>query len=119
MSRDERIAARLVAAIETLLPAWCAISTDAGWLHVAIRGRREVSVALLPSDGLEASLAENVLNTIQDAIVRTSTTPWPPAIDPTDLPLPAAAVRRGQLVAWFGPEAHPTVMLPPIDLASV
>lgn len=122
MSRDERIAARLVAAIEPLLPAWCAIAIDAGWLHVAIHGRWEVSVALIASEGLpdqEATLAVNVLNTIQDAIVRTSTTPWPPASAPTDLPLPGAAVREEHLLAWFGPEASPTVVVPAIDLSTV
>ena len=67
----------------------------------------------------EAVLAFNVLSAIQDVIVRTSTLPWPPASEPTYLPYPAAVVREGQLVAWFGPEAQPTVALQPIDLAAV
>jgi hypothetical protein len=86
---------------------------------VAIRGDVEVSMCLLATDGIpegDARLADNVLNTVQDAIVRTSTRPWPPASEPTHLPLPEVAVRHGQLLAWFGPEAHPTVALPPIDL---
>ena len=62
--------------------------------------------------------AFNVLSTIQDVIVRSSTRPWPPASEPTYLPYPAAAVRQGLLVAWFGSEAHPTVAIPPIDLAT-
>jgi len=31
---------------------------------------------------------------------------------------PAAAVRQGLLVAWYGPEGQPTVAIPPIDLAT-
>ena len=118
MTKEERIAARLVAAIEPLLPAWCAISIDGDELHMFVDGRWEVSVALWTGDR-EADLARNVLNTIQDAVVRTSTTPWPAATDPTDLPIPEATVRSGQLLAWYGPENGPTVTLPPIDLATV
>jgi hypothetical protein len=122
MSREERIAARLIAALDSLIPAWCAISIDAHNLDVAIDGRWEVSMALdvaAGAPGGEASLAVQVLNTIQDAIVRTTTKPWPPTNEPTRLPLPEAAVREGQLVAWFGPEAQPVVAIPPIELATV
>jgi hypothetical protein len=122
MSREERLAARLMAAIGPLLPAWCALSIHAGWLHVAIHGDVEVSMCLIATEGIperDAALADSILNTIQDAIVRTSTRPWPPASEPTFLPIAEAAVRQGQLLAWFGPEAHPTVALQPIDLAAV
>jgi hypothetical protein len=50
MSRDERIAARLVAAIQALMPAWCTISIDAGWLRIAIDGKTEVSVGLVADE---------------------------------------------------------------------
>jgi hypothetical protein len=122
MSREERLAARLVAAIGPLLPAWCALSIHAGWLDVAIHGDVEVSMGLVATEGIperDAALAFNILNTIQDAIVRASTRPWPPASEPTYLPIPESTVRQGQLLAWFGPQAHPTVVLPPIDLATV
>ena len=122
MSRDERIAARLIAAINSLIPAWCTTSFDHDWLEVAIDGNAEVAVYLAVAQGepdREAVLAFNVLSTIQDAIVRTSTQPWPPASDPTYLPCPEAAIRGGLLMVWFGPEAQPTVTLPPIDLATV
>ena len=118
MSREERIAARLVAAIHSLIPVWCVISIEAGRLDVAVDGRCEVSMALGWDDRDPDVLAFNVLSTIQDAIVRTSTNPWPPASEPTRLPLPEAVVRQEQLVAWFGPEAHPDVAIPPIDLAT-
>jgi hypothetical protein len=122
MSRDERIAARLMAALVPLMPASCTTSIQAGWLAVAIDGHWWVSVCVGIDDRLpdrEAVMAANVLNTIQDAIVRWSTRPWPPASEPTYLPCPDAAVRQGQLVIWFGPEDNPTVTLPPIDLATV
>ena len=122
MSRDERIAARLIAAMGPLIPAWCTTSSHDDWLGFAIDGSVEVSIYLAVARGehdREAVLAFNVLSTIQDVIVRTSTRPWPPASDPTDLPYPAATVREGLLVAWFGSEAQPTVALPPIDLATV
>ena len=102
MSRDERIAARLIAAINSLIPAWCTTSFHHDWLEVAIDGNAEVAVYLAVAQGepdREAVLAFNVLSTIQDAIVRTSTQPWPPASEPTYLPYPAAAVRQGLLVA--------------------
>jgi len=121
MSRDERIAARLIAALDPWLPTSCTTSIDAGWLEIAIDGTAEVSVALAVDARLsdrEAVLAFNVLSTIQDVIVRDSTRPWPPASDPTYLPYPAAAIRQGLLVAWFGSEAHPIVVIPPIDLAT-
>jgi len=121
MSRDERIAARLIAAINSLIPVWCTASFHHDWLEVAIDGNAEVAVYLAVAQGerdREAVVAFNVLSTIQDAIVRTSTQPWPPASEPTYLPYPAAAVRQGQLVAWYGPEAQPTVAIPPIDLAT-
>jgi hypothetical protein len=121
MSRDERIAARLIAAMGPLVPAYCTISIGGDELDVAIDGRWWVSIGLAVDERFpdrEAVLAFNVMNTIQDVIVRHSTKPWPPASDPTDLPYPAAAVRQGLLVAWFGSEAHPTVALPPIDLAT-
>ena len=122
MSRDERIAARLIAAMGPLIPAWCTTSSHDDWLGFAIDGSVEVSIYLAVARGepdREAVLAFNVLSTIQDVIVRTSTRPWAPASDPTDLPYPAATVREGLLVAWFGSEAQPTVALPPIDLATV
>ena len=122
MSRDERIAARLIAAMGPLIPAWCTTSSHDDWLGFAIDGSVEVSIYLAVARGepdREAVLAFNVLSTIQDVIVRTSTRPWPPASDPTYLPYPAAAIRQGLLVAWFGSEAQPTVALPPIDLATV
>ena len=121
MSREERIAARLIAALDPWLPTSCTTSIDAGWLEIAIDGTAEVSVALAVDARLsdrEAVLAFNVLSTIQDVIVRDSTRPWPPASDPTYLPYPAAAIRQGLLVAWFGSEAHPIVVIPPIDLAT-
>jgi hypothetical protein len=121
MSRDERIAARLIAAIDSLMPASCTTSIHAGWLEVAIDGNAEVWIDLAVDERLpdrEAVLAFNVLSTIQDVIVRSSTWPWPPASEPTYLPYPAAAVRQGLLMAWFGSEAHPTVVIPPIDLAT-
>jgi hypothetical protein len=119
MSREERIAARLVAAIAPLTPAWCTVSIDAEWLHVAIHGDVEVSMRLNVGDRAPEELAFNILSTIQDAIVRTSTRPWPPASEPTFLPIPEAAVRDGQLLTWFGPEAHPVVTIPPIDLTAM
>src|SRR5262245_49251610 len=121
MSRDERITARLIAALDSLIPASFTISIDAGRLEVAVEGEWEVSIDLAVDEGLpdrEAVLAFNVLSTIQDAIVRSSRQPWPPASEPTYLPYPAAAVRDGLLVAWYGSEAHPTVAVPPIDLAT-
>jgi hypothetical protein len=121
MSRDERIAARLIAAINSLIPTSCTTSIDAGRLEVAIDGNWWVSIDLAVDErwpDREAVLAFNVLSTIQDVIVRSSTQPWPPASEPTYLPYPAAAVRQGLLVAWFGSEAHPTVAIPPIDLAT-
>ena len=122
MSRDERIAARLIVALGSLIPSSCTTSIHAGWLEVAIDGDAWGSIGLAVDDRLpdrEAVVAFNVLSAIQDVIVRASTRPWPPASDPTDLPYPAAAVRQGLLLAWFGPEAHPTVTVPPIDLATV
>ena len=89
MSRDERIAARLIAAMGPLIPAWCTTSSHDDWLGFAIDGSVEVSIYLAVARGepdREAVLAFNVLSTIQDVIVRTSTRPWPPASDPTDLP---------------------------------
>jgi hypothetical protein len=120
MSRNERIAARLIAAIGPLVPASCTTSIHDGWLEVAIDGHVDVSISLAAGElpGREAVLAVNVLSTIQDVIVRASTRPWPPAADPTHLPYPEAEVRQGVLLAWFGSEAHPTVALPPIDLAA-
>ena len=121
MSRDERIAARLIAALDSLIPAYCTIAVDAGRLDVAIAGKVEVSMDLNVDARVpdrEAALAFTVLSTIQDAIVRTSRQPWPPASKPTYLPYPAATVRQGLLVAWFGSESHPTVAIPPIDLAT-
>src|SRR5690349_11596807 len=106
MSRDERIAAPLIAAIEPLMPASCTTSIHDGWLEVAIEGHVDVSINLgaggLP--GREAVLAVNVLSTIQDVIVRSSTRPWPPATDPTHLPYPEAEVRQGLLLARYGSE---------------
>ena len=119
MTREERIAARLIAAISPLMPATCTTSIRAGWLEVAIDGHWWVSIDLTVAEGVPDLLAFNVLSTIQDVIVRASTRPWPPASEPTYLPIPAAAVREGLLVAWFGPEAHPTVAIPPIDLSTV
>ena len=81
----------------------------------------EVSIDLTVYERLpdrEAVLAFNVLSTIQDVVVRSSRQPWPPASEPTYLPYPAAAVRRGLLLVWFGSEAHPTVAISPIDLAT-
>jgi hypothetical protein len=121
MSRDERIAARLIAAIDSLIPASCTTSIHADWLEIAIDGNAEVALYLAVAQGMpdrEAVLAFNVLSTIQDVIVRSSTWPWPPASEPTYLPYPAAAVRQGLLVAWFGSEEHPTLAIPPIDLAT-
>jgi hypothetical protein len=121
MSRDERIAARLIAAIGSLIPASCTTSIHAGWLEIAIDGNWWVSIDLAVAEGApdrEAVLAFNVLSTIQDVIVRASTRPWPPASDPTYLPYPAAAVRQRLLVAWFGSEEHPILAIPPIDLAT-
>ena len=122
MSRDERIAARLIDAIASLIPASCTTSIVAGRLEVASDGEWWVTVDLGPDTRLpdrEAYLAHNVLDAIQDVIVRSSTRPWPPASDPTYLPCPEAAIRGGLLMVWFGPEAQPTVTLPPIDLATV
>lgn len=122
MSRNERIAARLIAAIDPLIPASCTTSIHAGWLEIASDGNAEVSIDLAVDERLsdrEAVLAFNVLSTIQDVIVRSSTRPWPPASDPTHLPYPGAAVRQGLLVAWFGSETDPTVAVGPIDLATV
>jgi hypothetical protein len=121
MSRDERIAARLIVALNSLIPASCTTSIEAGRLEVAIDGNWWVSVDLAVDERVpdrEAVLAFNVLSTIQDVIVRSSSRPWPPASEPPDLPYPAAAVRQGLLVAWFGSEVHPTVAIPPIDLAT-
>ena len=94
---------------------------DAGRLEVAIDGNAEVAIDLAIDEGVsdrDAVLAFNVLSTIQDMIVLSSSQPWPPASEPTYLPYPAAAVRQGLLVAWFGSEAQPTVAIPPIDLAT-
>ena len=121
MSRDERIATRLIAAIDSLIPAYFTTSIYAGRLDMAIEGRVEVSIDLAVDERLpdrEAVLAFNVLSTIQDVIVRSSRQPWPPASQTTYLPYPAAVVRQGLLVAWYGSEAHPTVAIPPIDLAT-
>lgn len=122
MSRDERIAARLIAAIDSLIPASCTTSVHDGRLDVAIHGNAELSIDLAVDQRLpdrEAVLAFNVLSAIQDVIVRSSATPWPPASDPTHLPYPAATVREGSLVAWFGSESQPTVAVSPIDLSTV
>jgi hypothetical protein len=121
MSRNERIAARLIAALTPLIPASCTTSIDAGRLEVAIDGNWWVSVDLAVDErwpDREAILAFNVLSTVQDVIVRSSTKPWPPAGEPTYLPYPAAAVRQGLLVAWFGSETDPTLAIPPMDLAT-
>jgi hypothetical protein len=122
MTREERIAARLIAAISPLMPASCTTSIRAGWLEVAVDGHWWVSIGLAVYEGgadREAVLAFNVLSTLQDVIVRAATRPWPPAGEPTDVPYPAAAVRHGLLVAWFGPEEKPALTPPPIELASV
>ena len=60
--------------------------------------------------------ASNGSGTIEDAIsvLNLALT----ASDPTDLPYPAATVRQGLLVAWFGSEVQPIVAIPPIDLAT-
>lgn len=118
MSREQRIAARLVAALEPLFPAWCTIAIASDSLTVFVDGTFDVSISIGWDDRDPADLAFNVLSTIQDAIVRTSTNPWPPASEPTRLPLPDAAVRQGMLVAWFGPEAHSDLAIPPIDLTT-
>jgi hypothetical protein len=122
MSRDERLAARLIAAIDSLMPASCTTSIHRRWLTVAIDGNAEVSIDLAVDEDLpdrDAVLAFNVLSTIQDVIVRASTRPWPPTSDPLHLPYPGARLRQGQLVVWFGSESHPTVAVPPIDLATI
>jgi hypothetical protein len=118
MSRNERIAARLITAIDSLMPASCTTSIVDGWLEVAIDGHVQVMIDLSAAGDAPDRLAFNVLSTIQDVIVLTSKQPWPPASDPTHLPYPAAEIRQGRLVAWFGSEADPTVVVPPIDLAS-
>jgi hypothetical protein len=119
MSREERIAARLIASLDSLMPASCRTTIRAGWLEVAVDGEAPSSVALAMGERAPDVGAFNVLSTIQDVIVRSSGRPWPPASDPTDVPYPAATVRQGLLVAWFGSESAPTLKLPPIDLATV
>jgi hypothetical protein len=119
MSRNERIAARLIAALDPLIPASCATSIHGGWLEVAVNGHWWVSIDLGVAQDQPAVLAFNVLNTIQDVITVSTTRPWPPASEPTYLAYPEAAVRQGLLVAWFGPEGNATLTIPPIDLATV
>ena len=119
MAREERITAQLVAALEPLIPASCTVSVREGSLDFAFEGRWEVSMDLGFDGRAPETLAVNVLNTIQDAIVRSVHRPWPPAGDPGHLAISEAAVRSGQLLAWYGPETGPTVTLPPIDLTTV
>ena len=85
-SRDERIAARLIAAIDSLIPGTAPIAIYAGRFEVAIEGKVEVSIDLTVYERLPdraAVLAFNVLSTIQDVVVRSSRQPWPPASQPT------------------------------------
>jgi hypothetical protein len=121
MSRDERIVARLIGALDSLMPSWCTIAIAGGQVVVAVEGIPDACIDLAAGEGApdrDALLAFNVLSTIQDVIVRSSKQPWPSAVQRTDLPYPAAAVRQGRLLAWFGPEADPTVAIAPIDLAT-
>jgi hypothetical protein len=78
MSREERLVARLIAGLGSLIPASCTTAIRAGWLEVAIGGEAPVSLYL--AVGEDAVLALNVLGTIQDVIVRSSGRPWPPAV---------------------------------------
>ena len=101
MSRDERIAARLIAAINSLIPASCTTSIDAGCLEVAIDGDWWVSIDLAVAEGVpdhEAVLAFNVLDHDPGRDVRSSTQPWPPASEPTscrNLRLRSVGAARG------------------------
>ena len=119
MSKEERIAARLIAAIDALIPASCTVAIHPGRLDFAFEGRWEVSMGLGIDGRPPEVLAFCALSTVQDAIVRSVRQPWPPGNGPTDLPIPEAVVREGRLVAWFGAEACPAVAIPPIDLTTV